>query len=87
MSDDCPCKALPSKGDTQASLVADTGGVAGVKLARARRPKQLRGAHCVVSKKSGKAFNCSDSEEKAHRLARALGDRFEVRSSRGKPRG
>lgn len=81
MSDDCPCKAIPAAGDAKAHISAGTAGVGAP--ARARRPKQLRGAHCVVSKKSGKPFNCSDSREKADRLAKALGARFEVRS-RGK---
>lgn len=78
MSDDCPCKAIPAAGDVNAHLTAGTAGVG--RPARARRPKQLRGAHCVVSKKSGKAFNCSDSKEKAQKLAKALGPRFELRS-------
>lgn len=76
---DCPCKAISATGDTSSSLVASSQAGVGSPPKR-RAKKQLRGTYCVVSKKSGKAFNCSDSEEKAHRLARALGSRFEVRS-------
>lgn len=77
MSDDCPCRAIPAKGDPQGHITAGVSGVT-APVKKTRRPKVLRGSHCVISKKSGKPFNCTHSREAAEKLQQRLGDRFKV---------
>jgi hypothetical protein len=85
---DCPCRAIPAKGDPKGHVTANAlGGVevivredAPAPAKKRRAKKTLRGSHCVVSVKSGKVFNCTHSEEAAERLAERLGPRFRVKS-------
>lgn len=91
MTDDCPCRALPAKGDPKGMSVSSRGvgglgdvtiNVADAPAKRPRRKKTLRGAHCVVSVKTGKPFNCSNDRAKAESLARSLGPRFKLSSKK-----
>lgn len=68
----CPCEALPAKGDPKGATAEGLGKV--------KRTRSIgKGAHCVVSKKTGRKLGCYRDQSTAEKVARGFGPRFEVR--------